>query len=122
LGFPARDPWRGWFLWRNPLARLCLLFHWTSSQHPYRHRFIEQLREVVALLKPTGEDDDGYDAYLRTQGRSLRTVTREIPPIFGEFSGTCGLGNTALVYGIRSQIQCVKAELVQLAISEKAHQ
>lgn len=73
-------------LWKRPAARARLLRHWTDARHPYAARFQAEHRAVVErILAAHPEDDDALDAELRTSGRSLRTVVREIPPVFGSF-------------------------------------
>jgi hypothetical protein len=50
------------------------------------HRFSEQHRDdVIALLESAPEDDATLDRRLRAQGKSLRSIVREIPPVFGSF-------------------------------------
>jgi hypothetical protein len=73
-------------LWRRPRARARLLRHWTDPRHPYASRFQEEHRPFVErVLAANPEEDDRLDAELRAIGRSLRTVVREIPPVFGSF-------------------------------------
>ena len=73
-------------LWRRPRSRERLLRHWLDERHPYRDRFLEKWRPLVELLLESGpEEDDAMDAEFRQQGQSLRTVVREIPPVFGSF-------------------------------------
>jgi hypothetical protein len=73
-------------LWKRPTARARLLRHWTDARHPYAPRFQSEHRAVVErVLAGCPEDDDTLDAELRASGRSLRTVVREIPPVFGSF-------------------------------------
>jgi hypothetical protein len=73
-------------LWRRPGARARLLRHWTDSRHPYAPRFQQEHRpSVERLLSASEQDDDQLDAEFRAEGRSLRTVVREIPPVFGSF-------------------------------------
>ena len=76
----------GRLLWRRPRARERLLRHWLDERHPYRDRFLEKWQPLVERLLESGpEDDDAMDAEFRQQGQSLRTVVREIPPVFGSF-------------------------------------
>ena len=37
------------------------------------------------VLAASPKEDDALDSELRAAGRSLRTVVREIPPVFGSF-------------------------------------
>jgi len=73
----------GRLLWSNPAARRRLLHHWTSPAHPHHARFAEKRALVERVLTSSAKDDSGLDAVLRTEGHSLRTVAREIPPVFG---------------------------------------
>lgn len=90
------DPWfvpddwsrlqYGRILWKNPTARLRLLNHWTDERHPYRERFLNQYRALVErVLTADPECDEQLDAELQEEGHSLRTIVREIPPVFGSF-------------------------------------
>jgi hypothetical protein len=72
----------GRLLWSNPAARKRLLNHWTSTSHPHHARFAEKRALVVRVLTPA-KDDSELDTVLRKEGHSLRTVAREIPPVFG---------------------------------------
>jgi hypothetical protein len=72
----------GRLLWANPAACARLLRHWTSPEHPYHDRFAVH-RELVETVLAPGMDDVSLDQALRAQGQSLRTVVREIPPVFG---------------------------------------
>jgi hypothetical protein len=72
----------GRLLWRNPATRKRLLNHWTSPSHPHHARFAEK-RALVEMALAPATDDSSLDAALRTEGHSLRTVAREIPPVFG---------------------------------------
>ena len=72
----------GRLLWSNPAARERLLAHWTSPSHPHRARFAEK-RALVEMALAPATDDSALDAVLRTEGHSLRSVAREIPPVFG---------------------------------------
>ncbi len=63
-----------------------LLRHWTDSRHPYAGRFCERYRPLVERVLSASEADDAQlDAELKREGHSLRTVVREIPPVFGAF-------------------------------------
>lgn len=76
----------GRLLWKRPCARERLLRHWQDERHPYRERFLEQWQPLVErLLASSSSEDDVLDAEFRTLGQSLRTVVREIPPVFGSF-------------------------------------
>ena len=73
-------------LWKRPAARARLLRHWTDPRHPYAERFAREYRPLVErVLTATAEEDDALDGELRQQGQSLRSVVREIPPVFGSF-------------------------------------
>lgn len=73
-------------LWKRPAARARLLRHWTDARHPYAQRFEEEYRpDVERVLAASPAEDDALDAELRAAGRTLRTVVREIPPVFGSF-------------------------------------
>ena len=73
-------------LWHRPEVRSRLLRHWTDARHPYASRFQQEHRpNVERLLSACESDDDRLDAEFRAEGRSLRTVVREIPPVFGSF-------------------------------------
>lgn len=76
----------GRLLWKRPRARERLLRHWLDERHPYRDRFLEKWQPLVERLLESGpEEDDDIDAEFRRQGQSLRTIVREIPPVFGSF-------------------------------------
>ena len=60
--------------------RARLLAHWTDARHPYHERFATQ-REVLESAQPPAV----LDRELRTRGYSLRTISREIPPVLGAF-------------------------------------
>lgn len=76
----------GRLLWKRPGARERLLRHWEDPRHPYAERFQNEYRPFVERVLAASEaDDDALDAELRAVGRSLRTVVREIPPVFGSF-------------------------------------
>ena len=73
-------------LWKRPAARARLLRHWSDARHPYAPRFQEEYRsDVERVLAASPKEDDALDSELRAAGRSLRTVVREIPPVFGSF-------------------------------------
>jgi hypothetical protein len=71
-------------LWRQPEMRRRLLKHWLDERHPYRDRFVAR-RQIVEDILSTDEPPVAVDRRLRKQGASLRSVVREIPPIFGGF-------------------------------------
>ena len=76
----------GRLLWRRPGVRQRLLAHWQDERHPYRQRFMQTHRaDVERVLSSTAAEDDALDADFRQHGKSLRTVVREIPPVFGSF-------------------------------------
>ncbi len=71
-------------LWRSPKMRARLLAHWLDERHPYRARFQEQRMLIEEVLN--SESEPGLiDKKLRARGRSLRGISREIPPVFGSF-------------------------------------
>ena len=73
-------------LWKRDSAREHLLRHWTDPRHPYAERFREEYRPFVErVLAADPAQDDALDAELREQGKSLRVIVREIPPVFGSF-------------------------------------
>jgi hypothetical protein len=74
----------GRILWKNPTMRARLLAHWTDPRHPYRERFLAQ-RHIIefALSSPLPEPE--LETALREHGHTLRTIRREIPPVFGQF-------------------------------------
>ena len=74
----------GRLLWRQPAMRARLLAHWSDERHPYRDRFLEQKASVVEVLA-SDESPADLDRRLRRKGTSLRSVVREIPPVFGFF-------------------------------------
>jgi hypothetical protein len=74
----------GRLLWRQPAIRARLLAHWLDERHPYSDRFQEQQALVEEVLK-SDERPAALDRRLRRRGTSLRSVVREIPPVFGDF-------------------------------------
>ncbi|MBX7158264.1 MAG: hypothetical protein K1X66_07755 [Verrucomicrobiae bacterium] len=72
-------------LWRRQDFRERFLRHWTDERHPYRERFLEQQTLIEEVLSYEARDDESLDQKLRKQGKSLRTMIREIPPVFGHF-------------------------------------
>jgi hypothetical protein len=76
----------GRLLWRRPSARERLLRHWADPRHPHHDRFTGDTRHwVERVLFATPDQDDALDAELRSHSQSLRTIVREIPPVFGSF-------------------------------------
>jgi hypothetical protein len=76
----------GRLLWRRPGAQRRLLAHWQDERHPYRERFTETYRpHVERVLASTANEDCALDEEFRRLGMSLRSVVREIPPVFGSF-------------------------------------
>ena len=76
----------GRLLWKRPSARARLLRHWTDPRHPYAGRFSNEYRALVErVLTATSEEDDALDGELHQHGQSLRSIVREIPPVFGSF-------------------------------------
>ena len=75
----------GRLLWRQPAMRTRLLAHWLDERHPYRERFLAHRAEVEEIL---GADESAaaVDERCRRSGTSLRSVAREIPPVFGSFA------------------------------------
>ena len=88
--FFVPDDWArlqyGRMLWKLPSFRKRLLDHWMDERHPYRNRFVNRYRSsVVRLLESDPADDEHLDQDFRKHGESLRSVMREIPPVFGDF-------------------------------------
>jgi hypothetical protein len=76
----------GRMLWKVPRLRERLLRHWTDERHPYRERFLAKWRPLVEkVLEADPAADEQLDLELRASGHSLRSVMREIPPVFGGF-------------------------------------
>lgn len=76
----------GRLLWKRARIRARLVAHWTDPRHPYCERFTQKYRPLVErLLQSTAADNDRIDEEFRAEGQSLRTVIREIPPVFGDF-------------------------------------
>jgi len=76
----------GRLLWKRPVSRARLLRHWMDARHPYSERFNRQYRPLVEkVLAADPSRDAALDAELRAAGQSLRTLVREIPPVFGSF-------------------------------------
>lgn len=72
----------GRLLWKNGAMRARLVKHWTSEAHPHHARF-EEKRPLVERILSSSCDDEHLDRQLREEGHSLRSVVREIPPVFG---------------------------------------
>tara|TARA_R110000850_G_scaffold16224_10_gene50863 strand:- start:687 stop:1007 length:321 start_codon:yes stop_codon:yes gene_type:complete len=88
--FFVPDDWArlqyGRLLWKKERTRARLLRHWMDERHPYRDRFLNQYRSLVErVLTGSVEDDEMLDHSLQREGHSLRTIVREIPPVFGAF-------------------------------------
>lgn len=88
--FFVPDDWArlqyGRMLWKLPSFRKRLLDHWMDERHPYKNRFINRYRNSVErLLESDSSDDELLDKKFREYGESLRTIMREIPPVFGDF-------------------------------------
>jgi hypothetical protein len=71
-------------LWRLPEMRARLVAHWTDPRHPYCHRFAKQRQAIENLLSSEAPLDE-LARRLRERGSSLRSLAREIPPVFGSF-------------------------------------
>ncbi len=74
----------GRMVWKLPEMRARMLKHWLDPQHPYNERFAAQ-RQLIEEVLTSSLTEPELDAHLRTRGRSLRVMAREIPPIFGSF-------------------------------------
>ena len=88
--FLVPDDWArlqyGRLLWKRPAARERLLRHWNDPRHPYRDRFRDRYQDlVIELLESSADDDEALDCRLKDRGHSLRSLVREIPPVFGSF-------------------------------------
>ena len=70
--------------WRIPEMRRRLLAHWLDDRHPHRERFVEQ-RSLIEEVLASDESVPALDAGLRQRGTTLRCVSREIPPVFGQW-------------------------------------
>ena len=71
----------GRLLWKNGKARARLIKHWTAAENPYSDRFADKKQLIERVL--SSDDDLQLDRQLRKEGHSLRSVVREIPPVFG---------------------------------------
>jgi len=74
----------GRMLWRQAAMRARLLAHWLDERHPHRQRFLRQ-RALVEEVLASSDTPEDLDQRLRLKGTSLRSVVREIPPVFGGF-------------------------------------
>ena len=74
----------GRLLWHQPAMRARLLAHWLDKRHPYHDRFLEQ-KALVAEVLGSDESPADLDRRLQRKGTSLRSLAREIPPVFGFF-------------------------------------
>ena len=72
----------GRLLWKSVPLRQRLLAHWMNPEHPYSERF-QIRRALVERILETSLSDDKLDKQLQAEGHSLRSLTREIPPVFG---------------------------------------
>jgi hypothetical protein len=72
----------GRLLWKSPSSRGRLLDHWVNPHHPYADRFRSRRSLVERVLESTISDEQ-LDEQLKSEGHSLRTIVREIPPVFG---------------------------------------
>lgn len=72
----------GRLLWKSTTARKRLLAHWMNPEHPYSERFRTRRALVERILEATLSYDE-LDVAFREEGHSLRSVMREIPPVFG---------------------------------------
>lgn len=74
----------GRMFWRQAAMRARLLAHWLDERHPHRQRFLRQ-RALVEEVLASSDTPEDLDQRLRLKGTSLRSVVREIPPVFGGF-------------------------------------
>ena len=72
----------GRLLWKSVAVRKRLLSHWMNPDHPYADRFNAR-RPLVERVLESRLSDEQLDEQLRAEGHSLRTVMRDIPPVFG---------------------------------------
>lgn len=72
----------GRLLWKNAVTRARLLKHWTSAENPYGDRFAGK-KQLIERVLSAEVGDEQLDLQLRKEGLSLRSVVREIPPVFG---------------------------------------
>lgn len=71
----------GRLLW-NSASRSRLLAHWLNPEHPYAERFRGK-RALVERILESSLPDEQLDQQLQAEGHSLRSLMREIPPVFG---------------------------------------
>src|SRR5262245_53987702 len=71
-------------MWRIPEMRARLLEHWLDQRHPWHERFIEHRESIEQVLRSTLTQEELHRE-LFARGTSLRSVAREIPPVFGSF-------------------------------------
>ena len=71
--------------WKIPRMRDRLIRHWTDPRHPYKNRFEEKRPILERLLSHPAGEESALDADLCKEGLSLRSMIREIPPVFGSF-------------------------------------
>jgi len=71
----------GHMLW-NSAARSRLLAHWLDPEHPYAEKFRSK-RPLVEMILESSLPDEQLDKQLKPEGHSLRSLMREIPPVFG---------------------------------------
>ena len=71
-------------LWHLPKMRSRLVAHWTDPRHPYRDRF-RAWRPLIEEVLVSSLSEADLDHALRERGASLRSIVREIPPVFGSF-------------------------------------
>lgn len=69
-------------MWQRPRMKARLIAHWTDPRHPYHERFAAH-REVIESVLESAQAPAVLDRELRVRGFSLRTVSREIPPVLG---------------------------------------
>jgi hypothetical protein len=71
----------GRLLW-NSASRSRLLAHWLNPEHPYAERFRGKQALVERILESSLPDEQ-LNQQLQAEGHSLRSLMREIPPVFG---------------------------------------
>ena len=64
--------------------RPVLIEHWTSSDHPYRRRFLAGRELIEKVLSGLPERDDELDRELRSMGTCLEEIAKDIPSIYGD--------------------------------------
>ena len=70
----------GCLLWHSA-SRSRLLAHWLNPKHPYAERFRSK-RSLGERILESPLPDDQLDRQLQGEGHSLRSLIREIPPLF----------------------------------------